>query len=52
MLKRRVRVAEYYWLDLANVASYQIYNQKKDMMTTFDKMHALKASQLQACVRI
>ena len=48
VLKRRVRVAEYYWLDLANVASYQIYNQKKDMMTTFDKMHALKASQLQA----
>ena len=48
VLKRKVRVAEYYWLDLANVVSYQIYNQKKDMMTTFDKLHALKASQLQA----
>jgi hypothetical protein len=47
VLKRKVRVAEYYWLDLGNVASYQIYNQKKDMMTTFDKLHALKASQLQ-----
>ena len=47
VLKRKVRVAEYYWLDLGNVASYQIYNQKKDMMTTFDKLHALKASHLQ-----
>ena len=51
VLKRKVRVAEYYWLDLGNVTSYQIYNQKKDMMTTFDKMHALKASQLQASMR-
>jgi hypothetical protein len=46
VLKRKVRVAEYYWVELADVSSYQIYNQKKDMMTTFDKTHALKASQL------
>jgi hypothetical protein len=46
VLRRKVRVAEYYWAELADVSSYQIYNQKKDMMTTFDKTHALKASQL------
>ena len=46
MLKRRVRVAEYYWVPLADVSSYQLYNQKKDMMTTFDKTHALRASGL------
>jgi len=44
VLKRRVRVAEYYWIPLADVSTYQIYNQKKDMMTTFDKTHALRAS--------
>ena len=44
VLKRRVRVAEYYWIPLGDVNSYQIYNQKRDMMTTFDKTHALKAS--------
>ncbi|MBV5332514.1 hypothetical protein JZU54_02885, partial [bacterium] len=44
VLKRRVRVAEYYWVPLADVTSYQIYNQKRDMMTMFDKTHALKAS--------
>ena len=46
VLKRRVRVAEYYWIPLADVNSYQIYNQKKDMMVTFDRTHALKASGL------
>jgi hypothetical protein len=46
VLKRRVRVAEYYWIPLGGVNSYQIYNQKKDMMVTFDKTHALKASGL------
>ena len=46
VLKRRVRVAEYYWVPLADVSSYQLYNQKKDMMTTFDKTHALRASGL------
>jgi hypothetical protein len=45
VLKRRVRVAEYYWVPLADVTSYQIYNQKKDMWVTFDKTHALKASE-------
>jgi hypothetical protein len=44
VLKRRVRVAEYYWIPLADVSSYQLYNQKKDMMTTFDRTHALRAS--------
>ena len=44
VLKRRVRVAEYYWVPLADVTSYQIYNQKRDMWVTFDKTHALKAS--------
>jgi len=44
VLKRRVRVAEYYWVPLADVTAYQIYNQKRDMMTTFDRTHALKAS--------
>jgi hypothetical protein len=44
VLKRRVRIAEYYWVPLADVTTYQIYNQKRDMMTTFDKTHALKAS--------
>ena len=44
VLKRRVRVAEYYWIPLADVNSYQIYNQKKDMMVSFDRTHALKAS--------
>ena len=44
VLKRRVRVAEYYWVPLSDVNTYQIYNQKRDMMTTFDKTHALKAS--------
>jgi hypothetical protein len=44
VLKRRVRVAEYYWIPLGGVNSYQIYNQKKDMMVTFDRTHALKAS--------
>ena len=46
VLKRRVRVAEYYWIPLGGVNSYQIYNQKKDMMVTFDRTHALKASGL------
>ena len=46
VLKRRVRVAEYYWIPLADVNSYQIYNQKKDMMVSFDRTHALKASGL------
>ena len=45
VLKRRVRVAEYYWVPLGDVTSYQIYNQKKDMWVTFDKTHALKASE-------
>ena len=44
VLKRRVRIAEYYWVPLADVTAYQIYNQKRDMMTTFDRTHALKAS--------
>jgi hypothetical protein len=48
VLKRRVRVAEYYWIPLADVSSYQIYNQKKDMMTTFDRTHALRASGLES----
>jgi hypothetical protein len=46
VLKRRVRVAEYYWIDLSSVSSYQIYNQKKDMWVTFDRSHAAKASDL------
>jgi hypothetical protein len=46
VLKRRVRVAEYYWIDLSSVSSYQIYNQKKDMWVTFDRTHAAKASDL------
>jgi hypothetical protein len=48
VLKRRVRVAEYYWIPLADVSSYQIYNQKKDMMTTFDRTHALRASDVES----
>ena len=50
VLKRSVRVAEYYWIDLSSVASYQIYNQKKDMMVTFDRTHAAKASNLQRAI--
>ena len=50
VLKRRVRVAEYYWIDLSSVSSYQIYNQKKDMMVTFDRIHAAKASHLRAAI--
>jgi hypothetical protein len=51
VLKRRVRVAEYYWVPLADVTSYQIYNQKKDMWVTFDKTHALKASEPRSVFR-
>jgi hypothetical protein len=46
VLKRRVRVAEHYWIDLSTVTSYQIYNQKKDMMCSFDRTHAWKMSGL------
>jgi len=50
VLKRRVRVAEHYWIDLSTVTSYQIYNQKKDMMCSFDRTHAWKMAGLsQAC---
>jgi hypothetical protein len=51
VLKRRVRVAEYYWIDLSSASSYQIYNQKKDSMVTFDRTHAAKASDLDRAVR-
>ena len=50
VLKRRVRVAEYYWIDLSSVSSYQIYNQKKDMWVTFDRTHAVKASDLKQSI--
>jgi hypothetical protein len=50
VLKRSVRVAEYYWVDLSTVASYQMYNQKKDMMVTFDRTHAAKASNLRLAI--
>jgi hypothetical protein len=39
-------VAEHYWIDLSTVTSYQIYNQKKDMMCSFDRTHAWKMSGL------
>ena len=50
VLKRSVRVAEYYWIDLSSVASYQLYNQKKDMWVTFDRTHAAEASGLRSAI--